>query len=230
MIVVENVVEFQGWGPLDANDRPDAERKGETFNQWVRALRSKGYSVQWRELAACDYGAPTIRKRLFIIARCDGKPIVWPRPTHGPGRQYPHRAAAEIIDWSIPVHSIFLDKEQGKAVGVKRPLGPGNHGPHRQGREALRAGCWRSLHRLDSEHWNDRSGKLCVAYHRPAANADIVWVICAGRSNIDLRSARRALPGSARPAAHDHRQRRHSSIGYRTPHQARMDMTIKLAA
>jgi DNA (cytosine-5)-methyltransferase 1 len=63
--------------------------------------------VEWRELRACDFGAPTIRKRLFLVARCDAQPIVWPEPTHGPGRAHPHRAAAECIDWSIPCPSIF---------------------------------------------------------------------------------------------------------------------------
>src|SRR5690606_19348795 len=76
---------------------------------------------EMRELRACDYGAPTTRKRLFIIARCDGRPIVWPKPTHGPGRR-PYRTAAECIDWSIPCPSIFLTREEGRALGVRRPL------------------------------------------------------------------------------------------------------------
>jgi DNA (cytosine-5)-methyltransferase 1 len=120
--VVENVEELQDWGPLDANGRPDPERAGLTFRRWVGQLRACGYEVEWRELRACDFGAPTIRKRLFVIARCDGKPIVWPEPTHGPGRAKPWRTAAECIEWSLPCPSIFLTREEGKAIGVKRPL------------------------------------------------------------------------------------------------------------
>jgi DNA (cytosine-5)-methyltransferase 1 len=112
VIFLENVEEFQTWGPLDGEDQPDAERKGETFQRWVKELRRLGYKVAWRELRACDYGAPTIRKRLFLIARCDGLPIVWPEPTHGKTGSglLPYRTAAEIIDWSIPCPSIFERK------------------------------------------------------------------------------------------------------------------------
>lgn len=98
---------------------PDPKRKGHTFNSFVNALRRQGYEVEWRELRACDYGAPTIRKRLFLVARCDGRPIVWPEPTHGDpespevqaGRRQPWKTAAEIIDWSIPCPSIFERKK-----------------------------------------------------------------------------------------------------------------------
>ena len=69
---MENVEEFQTWGPLDAEGQPIKARAGETFRQWVRALRNLGYSVSWRELVACDYGAPTTRKRLFVTARAIG--------------------------------------------------------------------------------------------------------------------------------------------------------------
>jgi len=118
VICLENVEEFQTWGPLGADDRPCPLRKGETFNEWLAALRSFGYVVEWRELRACDYGTPTIRKRLFLVARCDGQPIVWPEPTHGkPGtlpvkarKRKPWRTAAECIDWSIPCPSIFERK------------------------------------------------------------------------------------------------------------------------
>ncbi|MEM7211766.1 MAG: DNA cytosine methyltransferase [Pseudomonadota bacterium] len=131
VIMLENVEEFLTWGPVDVNtNKPIAERAGETWKQWVAALRRQGYSVQWRQLRACDYGAPTIRKRLFVIARCDREPIVWPEPTHGApdspqvlsGKLKPWRTAAEIIDWSLPCPSIFLTKEEGRAAGVKRPL------------------------------------------------------------------------------------------------------------
>lgn len=83
VIMLENVEEFKTWGPLDDNDMPCPKRKGQTFKNWVRELRKLGYAVEWRELRACDYGAPTIRKRLFLIARCDGQPIIWPEVTHG---------------------------------------------------------------------------------------------------------------------------------------------------
>ena len=112
VIILENVREFRDWGPLDASGQRIKARKGEEFRRWVRELEAEGYVVEWRILSACDYGAPTTRPRLFVIARCDGQPIVWPEPTHGPGR-IPHRAAAEIIDWSIPTRTIF---------GRKKPL------------------------------------------------------------------------------------------------------------
>lgn len=122
VIMLENVEEFKTWGPLIQNGEnyyPDPKRKGHTFNSFVNALRRQGYDVEWRELRACDYGAPTSRKRLFLIARCDGKPIIWPEPTHGApdspgvksGKLKPWRTAAEIIDWSIPCPSIFERKK-----------------------------------------------------------------------------------------------------------------------
>lgn len=110
VIILENVAEFQEWGPLTKKNRPHKKKKGETFNIWMSSLLRMGYEVEWRELMAADYGAPTIRKRLFLIARCDGQPIVWPSPTHGAGLK-PHRAAAECIDWSIPCPSIFERKK-----------------------------------------------------------------------------------------------------------------------
>lgn len=109
VIIVENVREFQDWGPLDAKDRPIPDRRGETFAQWIHHLEREGYRVEWRMLSACDYGAPTTRARLFVVARRDDVPIVWPTPTHGPGL-IPYRAAAEVIDWSIPTRSIFFRK------------------------------------------------------------------------------------------------------------------------
>lgn len=105
VICLENVEEFQTWGPL-ADGLPDPARKGETFRRWIAELKKLGYDVRYKELRACDYGAPTIRKRLFLVARCDGLPIVFPKPTHGKGLK-PYRTAAEIIDWSIPCPSIF---------------------------------------------------------------------------------------------------------------------------
>jgi DNA (cytosine-5)-methyltransferase 1 len=109
VIILENVEEFRNWGPLDRKGRVIKSQKGTIFRAFERRLRRLGYQVEWTELRACDYGAPTIRKRLFLIARCDGLPIVWPKPTHGPGLN-PYRTAADIIDWSIPCPSIFQRK------------------------------------------------------------------------------------------------------------------------
>lgn len=118
VIILENVSEFLDWGPL-LNGKPCPKRKGHTFRAFVNALKRQGYEVEWRELRACDYGAPTSRKRFFLIARCDGRPIVWPRPTHGDsrseevrsGKLLPWRTAAEIIDWTLPCPSIFERKK-----------------------------------------------------------------------------------------------------------------------
>ena len=106
VIILENVPEFVTWGPLTAEGFPEKNKIGTTFRSFVNALKMHGYEVQWSELRACDYGAPTIRKRFFLIARCDGKPIIFPEPTHGAGRK-PYKTAAECIDWSIPCKSIF---------------------------------------------------------------------------------------------------------------------------
>lgn len=111
---------------------PDPNEKGRTFHSFVNALRRLGYEVEWRELRACDYGAPTIRKRLFLIARCDGKPIVWPEPTHGApdspevlsGERLPYKTAADIIDWSIPCPSIF-DRKKPLAENTQRRIARG---------------------------------------------------------------------------------------------------------
>jgi DNA (cytosine-5)-methyltransferase 1 len=106
VIFTENVREFTGWGPLDAHGYRIPEREGELFHRWRVRLELLGYEVAWRVLDASEYGAPTRRKRVFIVARCDGQPIAWPEPTHGPGRA-PFRTAAECIDWSLPCPSIF---------------------------------------------------------------------------------------------------------------------------
>lgn len=110
VICMENVVEFLTWGPLDKNGQPVARRVGRTFSEWRRQLERLGYAIEWKELDASRYGAPTRRKRLFIVARCDGEPIRWPAPTHGPGL-LPFRTAGECIDWSIPTRSIFARKK-----------------------------------------------------------------------------------------------------------------------
>lgn len=128
IIILENVEEFQTWGPLIETDKgimPCPDRKGETFKEWIGALKKHGYKVEWKELRACDYGAPTTRKRLFLIARCDGQKIIWPVPTHGAGRLPYHTAASHVIDWSIPCPSIFDTSEQIMAdLGIRaiRPL------------------------------------------------------------------------------------------------------------
>ena len=121
IIMLENVEEFADWAPLLENGKPCPDSRGLTFRRWVRELRKAGYAVEWRKLRACDYGSPTVRKRLFVIARRDGEPIVWPSPTHGPGLQ-PYRTAADCIDWTIPTPSIFLTKEEARAIGCRRPL------------------------------------------------------------------------------------------------------------
>lgn len=128
VICLENVEEFKTWGPLDESGRIIDSQKGTTFRSWVKRLRRLGYTVEFQCLRACDYGAPTSRKRLFMVARCDGQPIVWPAPTHGDPRSYevrsgklqPWRTAAEIIDWSIPCPSIFDRKKPLAENTLKR--------------------------------------------------------------------------------------------------------------
>ena len=101
-------------GSIGKDNKPIKSRLGETFRKFIRHLQKEGYSVKWQELKACDYGAPTIRKRFFLVARCDGKPIIFPAPTHGADSSLiPYHTAAECIDWTIPCKSIF---------GRKKPL------------------------------------------------------------------------------------------------------------
>jgi DNA (cytosine-5)-methyltransferase 1 len=119
IIVLENVEEFRTWGPLLADGRPCPEGKGKTFDAFIGALQRLGYKVEWRELRASDFGAPTIRKRFFLVARCDGNPIVWPAPTHGPGR-IPYRTAADVIDWHLPCPSIFERKRPLAEATMRR--------------------------------------------------------------------------------------------------------------
>ncbi len=111
-IFLENVTEFQGWGPLGEDGKPNKSRMGQTFKRWSSTLQGLGYSVDWRVLDASEYGTPTKRKRLFLVARCDGGRIEWPSKTHGKDLE-PVASAASCIDWSIPAPSIF---------GRKRPL------------------------------------------------------------------------------------------------------------
>lgn len=127
VIMLENVEEFQTWGPV-RKGKPVKKLAGTTFRKFIGQLRNLGYDVEWRELVAADYGAPTIRKRFYLIARCDGRPIVWPKQTHdkeGRNNLPKWRSAAEIIDWSLPCYSIFATKSEIKenyGVNVVRPL------------------------------------------------------------------------------------------------------------
>lgn len=127
VIILENVEEFQTWGPV-RKGKPVKKLAGTTFRKFIRQLEDLGYQVEYRELIAADYGAPTSRKRFYLIARCDGKPIVWPKPTHsktGADGLPKWRSAAEIIDWSLPCPSVFASKAEIMAeCGLKavRPL------------------------------------------------------------------------------------------------------------
>ena len=134
VIMLENVEEFQTWGPV-RKGKPVKKLTGQTFHKWLSQLKNLGYAVEWRELVAADYGAPTTRKRFFLIARCDGLPITWPEPTHAPadsqevkaGRKKPWRSAAEIIDWTLPCPSIFDTREEVRekyGLNAQRPLRP----------------------------------------------------------------------------------------------------------
>ena len=127
IIMLENVEEFVTWGPIK-NGKPDPEHKGRTFNSFINALKTHGYRVEWKNLIASDFGAPTSRKRFFLIARSDNQPITWPKPTHGnpqshkvkQGQLRPWRTAADIIDWSIPCPSIFTRKKPLAENTLKR--------------------------------------------------------------------------------------------------------------
>lgn len=134
VVILENVEEFQTWGPV-RRGHPVKAKAGQTFRRFIDQLEGLGYAVEWRELVAADYGAPTTRKRFFLIARRDGRPIVWPEPTHAPadspevleGRKKPWRSAAEIIDWSLPCPSIFDTREEIRekyGLSAQRPLRP----------------------------------------------------------------------------------------------------------
>lgn len=134
VIMLENVEEFQTWGPV-RKGKPIKKKAGQTFRKWKQQLEDLGYVIEHRELIAADLGAPTTRKRFVLVARCDGKPIVWPERTHAPrdseevksGKLKPWRSAAEIIDWTLPGYSIFASrKEIWDTYGVRaqRPLKP----------------------------------------------------------------------------------------------------------
>lgn len=126
-IILENVEEFQTWGPV-RKGKPIKAKQGQTFNRWLSQLKALGYQVEYKELRACDYGAPTIRKRFFLIARCDGKPIVFPEPTHAKAdslevkaeKKKPYRSAAECIDFGLECPSIFNRKKPLAENTMKR--------------------------------------------------------------------------------------------------------------
>ena len=135
VIMLENVEEFKTWGPLNRGHHPIKAKQGKTFEKFVQQLTDLGYEVQFKELVAADYGAPTMRKRFFMIARCDGKPIVWPEPTHGPadseavkaGLLKPYVGAYTQLDFSLPCPSIFDTSEEIKekyGIRAVRPLAP----------------------------------------------------------------------------------------------------------
>ena len=121
VILLENVEEFEDWGPLGPDDRPDPLRIGLTFRIWKGKLEGLGYKVEHREIVAAVYGAATTRKRLYLIARCDGLPIVWPAESDALALT-DRRLAADCIDWSLPTYSIFLTKEQARPYKIIRPL------------------------------------------------------------------------------------------------------------
>lgn len=133
VIMLENVEEFKTWGPLNRGHHPIKAKQGKTFEKFVQQLTDLGYEVQFKELVAADYGAPTMRKRFFMIARCDGKPIVWPEPTHSPadseevkkGLLKPYVGAYTQLDFSLPCPSIFDTSEEIKekyGIRAVRPL------------------------------------------------------------------------------------------------------------
>ena len=135
VIMLENVEEFKTWGPLNRGHHPIRAKQGDTFRKFVKQLNELGYEVQFRELVAADYGAPTKRKRFFMIARCDGVPIMWPKPTHAPadskevkeGRLKPYVGAYTQLDFSLPCPSIFDTSEEIKekyGIRAVRPLAP----------------------------------------------------------------------------------------------------------
>lgn len=121
-VVIENVVEFQQWGPVcNRANKPLASLKGRFFESWIAAIQSAGYRVDFQRLNAADFGAATSRERLFVVARKGRRSFHWPSPTHGkspegclPGMELERwRGAIEVIDWSVPLPSVF---------GRKRPL------------------------------------------------------------------------------------------------------------
>lgn len=132
VIMLENVPEFTTWGPV-RKGKAVKKKAGDTYRQWLKQLHELGYVIETRRICAADHGAPTIRTRFHLIARCDGKPIIWPQPTHAPrdseevksGKLLPWRSASEVIDFSLPCPSIFATKSEIKkqyGINAVRPL------------------------------------------------------------------------------------------------------------
>lgn len=116
VIIMENVAEIQEWGSLDENNKPIKERKGEDYKKFINSMKSLGYEFDSRELIAADYGVPTTRKRWFAIFRCDGKPIVWPEPTH-------NKNCINGLEKWVPVSTVLNFNDLGKSIfGRKKPL------------------------------------------------------------------------------------------------------------
>ena len=156
VIILENVEEFQTWGPV-RKGKPVKKLAGTTFRRFISQLEALGYTVKFRELVAADYGAPTSRKRFYMIARCDGKPIAWPEPTHsktGADGLPKWRSAAEIIDWSLPCPSVFATKAEIM---------------DRYGLKAVRPLAKNTMRRIirGVDKFTIRSGKPFIVSHKP---------------------------------------------------------------
>ncbi len=188
VIILENVEEFETWGPLTPDNKPCPKRRGLTFRRWKKGLEGMGYRVEMRVLRACDYGAPTIRKRLFIIARCDGRPIVWPEPTHCDPKEAkarglkPWPTAADCIDWSLPCPSIFERKRplaentmRRIARGIKRYVIDAEEPFIVNTRNGERGGQRPRVRGVDEPYWTVTSqgsqGALVTPYITEHANA-----------------------------------------------------------
>lgn len=173
-IFLENVEEFQDWGPVSADGVPIKARRGETFRRWVRQLRAQGYAVEWRILNACDFGVPTTRRRLYLVARCDGEPIEFPEPTHGPGL-LPYRTAAECIDWSIPGRSIF---------GRKKPLVESTMFRIARGLQRYVIEAGDDAYIIRTGHYSNRTGAGRTL--RGQRLSDPLGTVCAGANDKNL--------------------------------------------
>ncbi len=185
VVMMENVEEFKDYGPLITTakgEMPDPERKGETFQKWCKKLRGLGGKIEMRELRGRDYGAPTIRKRLFIIIRFDGQPIVWPEKTHGApddpdviaGRKLPWPIVAGCIDFSLPCPSIFETAEEiweKYGVRAQRPLADKSHARLARGMDRFVIRAKRPF--LIQTGYGERPGQLprCMSLEQPLGTA-----------------------------------------------------------
>ena len=161
VIMLENVEEFKTWGPLNRGHHPIKAKQGNTFDKFMQQLTDLGYEVQFRELVAADYGAPTMRKRFFLIARCDGKPIVWPEPTHAPadseevkaGFLKPYVGAYTQLDFSLPCPSIFDTSEEIKEKYGIRAVRSQDNGAHCQRIKKICVGKSRAFYHSVQSRW-----------------------------------------------------------------------------